>query len=105
MDRLGRRRGGRHLTGAGGGLAYRSGLRAHRLYRPVHGQNVGFVKLYFPVFQLGAVFGKVIELSGFSKSIVSSVIRLLGPQRAMLSIGSCSGPIPRCIGSTQTRPC
>ena len=25
---------------------------------------VGFVKLYFPVFLLGAVFGKVIELSG-----------------------------------------
>jgi H+/gluconate symporter-like permease len=47
---------------------------------------VGFVKLYFPVFLLGAVFGKVIELSGFSQSIVSAVIRLLGPQRAMLSI-------------------
>ena len=31
---------------------------------------VGFVKNYFPVFMLGAVFGKVIELSGFSKSIV-----------------------------------
>jgi H+/gluconate symporter-like permease len=30
---------------------------------------VGFVKNYFPVFMLGAVFGKVIELSGFSKSI------------------------------------
>src|SRR5690606_8636174 len=27
---------------------------------------VGFLKLYFPVFLLGAVFGKVIELSGFS---------------------------------------
>ncbi len=27
---------------------------------------VGFVKLYFPVFLLGAVFGKLIELSGFS---------------------------------------
>ena len=26
---------------------------------------VGFVKLYFPVFLLGAVFGKVVELSGF----------------------------------------
>src|SRR5215475_1615109 len=47
---------------------------------------VGFVKLYFPVFLLGAVFGKVIELSGFSKSIVSSVIQLVGTQRAMLSI-------------------
>ena len=47
---------------------------------------VGFVKLYFPVFLLGAVFGKVIELSGFSKSIVSSVIALVGRERAMLAI-------------------
>jgi H+/gluconate symporter-like permease len=47
---------------------------------------VGFVKLYFPVFLLGAVFGKVIELSGFSKSIVSSVIALVGHERTMLSI-------------------
>lgn len=47
---------------------------------------VGFVKSYFPVFMLGAVFGKVIELSGFSKSIVSAVIGLLGRERAMLSI-------------------
>src|SRR5437899_8700905 len=47
---------------------------------------VGFVKLYFPVFMLGAIFGKVIELSGFSKSIVSAVIRIVGRKRAMLSI-------------------
>jgi H+/gluconate symporter-like permease len=47
---------------------------------------VGFIKLYFPVFLLGAVFGKVIEISGFSKSIVSSVIALVGRERAMLSI-------------------
>ena len=47
---------------------------------------VVFVKLYFPVFLLGAVFGKVIELSGFSKSIVAAVIKLIGPSRAMLAI-------------------
>jgi H+/gluconate symporter-like permease len=47
---------------------------------------VGFVKLYFPVFMLGAVFGKVIELSGFSKAIVSAVISMVGRERAMLSI-------------------
>jgi H+/gluconate symporter-like permease len=47
---------------------------------------VGFLKLYFPVFLLGAVFGKLIELSGFSKSIVAATIRLVGAQRAMLSI-------------------
>jgi H+/gluconate symporter-like permease len=47
---------------------------------------VGFVKLYFPVFLLGAIFGKVIELSGFSKAIVAAIIGLVGKQRAILSI-------------------
>lgn len=47
---------------------------------------VGFLKLYFPVFLLGAIFGKVIEISGFSKSIVAATIALFGAQRAMLSI-------------------
>ncbi len=47
---------------------------------------VGFLKLYFPVFLLGAIFGKVIELSGFSKAIVAATIRMVGAQRAMLAI-------------------
>ncbi len=47
---------------------------------------VGFLKLYFPVFLLGALFGKVIELSGFSKSIVQATIRVVGAQRAILAI-------------------
>src|SRR5471030_828508 len=42
---------------------------------------VGFVKLYFPVFLLGAVFGKVVELSGFSESIVAAAIRYIGKTR------------------------
>ena len=47
---------------------------------------VSFIKNYFPVFMLGALFGKVIEMSGFARSIVSSVIHLLGQSRAMLAI-------------------
>ena len=47
---------------------------------------VGFIKLYFPVFLLGAVFGKLIEMSGFSRSIVAAAIRLLGTSQAMLVI-------------------
>jgi H+/gluconate symporter-like permease len=43
---------------------------------------VGFVKLYFPVFMLGAVFGKVIELAGFSESIVNAAIHYIGRSRA-----------------------
>ena len=46
----------------------------------------GFAKLYLPVFLLGAIFGKLVEISGFSRSIVASVIRIVGPQRAMMSI-------------------
>ena len=47
---------------------------------------VGFVKSYLPVFILGAVFGKVIELSGFARSIVTAAIDLVGRSRAVLSI-------------------
>ncbi len=47
---------------------------------------VGFLKNYFPVFLLGAIFGKVIELSGFSRSIVAATIRVVGASRAMLAI-------------------
>ncbi|HKN77958.1 MAG TPA: GntP family permease [Lysobacter sp.] len=47
---------------------------------------VGFLKLYFPVFVLGALFGKLIELSGFSRSIVTATLRVFGAGRAMLSI-------------------
>ncbi|MBB4197963.1 transporter [Rhodoblastus sphagnicola] len=47
---------------------------------------VGFIRDYFPVFLLGAVFGKLIEISGFSKSIVSAVTALLGPKYTIASI-------------------
>ncbi len=36
-----------------------------------------------PVFLLGAVFGKLIELSGFSRSIVAAAIRILGRRHAI----------------------
>ena len=45
-----------------------------------------FVKNYFPVFLLGALFGKMIEMSGFSKAIVEAVIRVLGRHMALFSI-------------------
>ncbi|SDV48336.1 GntP family permease [Chitinasiproducens palmae] len=47
---------------------------------------VSFVELYLPVFLLGAVFGKLIELSGYSKAIVRSVINLIGPGKAIATI-------------------
>jgi H+/gluconate symporter-like permease len=47
---------------------------------------VGFIKNYFPVFLLGAIFGKTIEMSGFARSIVTWVIKIVGAKRAILSI-------------------
>jgi len=47
---------------------------------------VVFIKNYFPVFMLGAIFGKLIEISGFAKSIVNSCIHLLGPSKVMGAI-------------------
>lgn len=46
----------------------------------------GFTKLYLPVFVLGAVFGKLIELSGCARAIVMAVTRIIGAQRAVLAI-------------------
>jgi H+/gluconate symporter-like permease len=46
----------------------------------------GFVKLYFPVFLLGAVFGKLTEISGFAESIILTILRIAGPERAILSV-------------------
>lgn len=45
-----------------------------------------FVKLYFPVFLLGAIFGKLIEVSGAARSIVAGITRLFGPGHAILAI-------------------
>lgn len=47
---------------------------------------VGFVKLYFPVFLLGAIFGKLIEMSGFARAIVAAAIGIVGRERAILTI-------------------
>lgn len=47
---------------------------------------VGFIKSYFPVFLLGAVFGKLVELSGFSRAIVAAMMRWIGPSRAIAVI-------------------
>ena len=43
----------------------------------------GFVVAFFPLFLLGAVFGKLIELSGFSRSIVAAAIQILGRRHAI----------------------
>ncbi|WP_462410131.1 GntP family permease [Neobacillus sp. Marseille-QA0830] len=47
---------------------------------------VGFIKSYFAVFLLGAIFGKVVEMSGIAESIAKTIVQWLGAKRAMLTI-------------------
>ena len=47
---------------------------------------VVYVKSFFPVFMLGAVFGKVMEDTGLAKGISHSIIKGLGKERAILAV-------------------
>ncbi len=52
------------------------------------GKAVTYIKSYFPVFMLGAIFGKVMEETGLARSLASAIINGLGkePHKAVLSI-------------------
>lgn len=45
-----------------------------------------YVKIYFPFFLLGAVFGKVMEESGAARAIAKTIVDKLGAKQAMLSV-------------------
>ena len=47
---------------------------------------VVYVKIYFPVFMLGAVFGKVMEDTLLAKGISSAIMQKLGMKRAILAV-------------------
>lgn len=47
---------------------------------------VGFIKDYFLVFLLGAIFGKVVEMSGIAASIAKTIVNLIGSKNAMLTV-------------------
>jgi H+/gluconate symporter-like permease len=46
----------------------------------------GFLAQFFPLFLLGALFGKLMEDSGSVTAIASFMTRRLGPQRAVLAV-------------------
>ncbi|MFC7441271.1 GntP family permease [Laceyella putida] len=45
-----------------------------------------YVKLYFPIFLLGAVFGKMMEVSGAARSIAFGLTRTFGKNQAILAV-------------------
>ena len=50
------------------------------------GSAAGFVAQFFPLFLLGALFGKLMDDSGSVSAIADWMTRTLGPQRAMLAV-------------------
>jgi H+/gluconate symporter-like permease len=61
------------------------------LVMPLYGsvfmdRMVNFIKLFFPVFVLSAIFGKLTSASGMAGSIAHSVIKLFGAKNAIPAI-------------------
>jgi H+/gluconate symporter-like permease len=46
----------------------------------------GYIRSFFPLFLLGAVFGKLMETSGAATSIACAIGGLLGPRRSILAV-------------------
>ena len=50
------------------------------------GSAADYVKAFFPVFLLGAIFGKLMETSGAAGSIAAKIVGALGAGRAILAV-------------------
>ncbi|WP_340002088.1 GntP family permease [Oceanobacillus sp. FSL K6-0127] len=47
---------------------------------------VNFAKQWFPVFMLGAIFGKLMEDTGMAKSVAIALTKVIGTKRAILGV-------------------
>jgi len=47
---------------------------------------VNFAKDWFPVFMLGAIFGKLMEYSGMAHSVAIGIAKIFGKERAILGV-------------------
>ena len=50
-----------------------------------------YVKSFFPIFMLGAVFGKLMEGTGFAKAIAGKILQIVGKDRAILAVTIAGG--------------
>jgi len=50
------------------------------------GGFTGFMKSWFPMFLLGAIFGKGMEKSGAADAVARAVVERFGPRRAVLAV-------------------
>lgn len=72
---------------AAGVVAIMSGLDVFNTYTGTYMDGlVGFVQKWFPIFLLGAVFGKLMEETGAARSVAKKVTQLIGKKRAILGV-------------------
>ncbi len=64
-----------------------SGMAIMPTYTEIFLPNLAnYVKIYFPFFLLGAVFGKAMEESGAAKAIARMIVQKLGKRQAILAV-------------------
>ncbi|AOH56381.1 transporter [Peribacillus muralis] len=70
-----------------GVVALMSGLNVFDTYTGTYMTGlVGFVQKWFPIFLLGAIFGKLMEETGAAKSVAKKVTQIIGKKRAILGV-------------------
>ena len=66
------------------------GLPLLAAYTQIFMTNTGdFIIAFFPLFMLGAIFGKLMDDSGSAQAIAKAVIAWLGPARAIVAVVLC----------------
>ncbi|GGC99024.1 citrate transporter [Thalassobacillus devorans] len=72
---------------AAGVVAVTGGLDLLDAYKDTYmGGFVDFAKAWFPVFMLGAIFGKLMEDTGMARSVAVALTKLIGTKRAILGV-------------------
>jgi H+/gluconate symporter-like permease len=72
---------------AAGVVALTGGLDLLEAYTGTYMEGfVGFAKTWFPVFMLGAIFGKLMEDTGMARSVATALTKVIGTERAILGV-------------------
>ncbi|SMP70230.1 GntP family permease [Anoxynatronum buryatiense] len=68
-------------------VALTGGLNLIEAYREAYmGGFVGFAKAWFPVFMLGAIFGKIMDDSGAARAVAHWITAKIGTKRAIFAV-------------------
>ncbi|AIF44110.1 GntP family permease [Virgibacillus sp. SK37] len=72
---------------AAGVVALTGGLDLLEAYKDTYmGGFVSFAQAWFPVFMLGAIFGKLMEDTGMARSVAVALTKIIGTKRAILGV-------------------